>query len=40
MLYIVCGELIPESKDLFKGIFSTISIIIGIILGLLITSVM
>ncbi len=38
MLYIVCGELIPESKDLFKGIFSTISIIIGIVLGLLITS--
>jgi ZIP family zinc transporter len=40
MLYIVCGELIPESKDLFKGIFSTISIIIGIVLGLLITSVL
>lgn len=38
MLYIVCGELIPESKDLFKGIFSTISIIIGIVLGILITS--
>lgn len=38
MLYIVCGELIPESKDLFKGIFSTISTIIGIVIGLLITS--
>ncbi|TDT62379.1 ZIP family metal transporter [Fonticella tunisiensis] len=38
MLYIVCGELIPESKDLFKGIFSTISTIIGVILGLIITS--
>jgi zinc transporter, ZIP family len=38
MLYIVCGELIPESKDLFKGIFSTISTIIGIVLGLMITS--
>jgi ZIP family zinc transporter len=38
MLYIVCGEMIPESKDLFKGIFSTISVIIGIILGLLIIS--
>lgn len=36
MLYIVCGELIPESKDLFKGIFSTISVIIGIVIGLLI----
>ncbi|EYE89816.1 zinc permease [Fervidicella metallireducens AeB] len=40
MLYIVCGELIPESKDLFKGIFSTISIIIGIIIGLVITSIL
>lgn len=38
MLYIVCGEMIPESKDLFKGVFSTISIIIGIVLGLLIIS--
>lgn len=38
MLYIVCGELIPESKDLFKGIFSTISVIIGIVIGLLITA--
>lgn len=40
MLYIVCGELIPESKDLFKGIFSTISVIIGIVAGLIITAVM
>lgn len=38
MLYIVCGELIPQSKDLVKGVFSTISILIGIILGLLITA--
>jgi ZIP family zinc transporter len=39
MLYIVCGELIPDSKEMFKGIFSTISIIVGIVLGLLITSI-
>jgi ZIP family zinc transporter len=38
MLYIVCGELIPESKDLSKGAFSTIAIIIGIVIGILITS--
>lgn len=38
MLYIVCGELIPESKDLSKGVFSTIAIILGVILGILITS--
>lgn len=38
MLYIVCGELIPESKDLSKGVFSTIAIIMGIIFGILITS--
>lgn len=38
MLYIVCGELIPQSRDIFKGVFSTISIMIGIIIGLLITT--
>jgi ZIP family zinc transporter len=38
MLYIVCGEMIPGSKDMFKGFFSTISVIIGFIIGLLITS--
>lgn len=38
MLYIVCGELIPESKDLSKGAFSTIAIILGVIFGMLIIS--
>lgn len=38
MLYIVCGELIPQSKELVKGVYSTISIIIGVIIGLLITA--
>jgi ZIP family zinc transporter len=37
MLYIVCGELIPQSKILKSGVFSTLSIITGVILGLLIT---
>lgn len=38
MLYITCGELIPQSKELFKGIFSTISILLGIVIGMLITA--
>lgn len=38
MLYITCGELIPQSKELSKGIFSTISILVGMIMGLLITA--
>lgn len=38
MLYIVCGELIPESKNLFRGVFSTISVIIGLVIGLIITT--
>lgn len=35
MLYIVSGELIPESNTLNKGKWSTIGIIIGFILGLI-----
>lgn len=35
MLYIVSGELIPESNDLHKGKLSTIGGIIGFILGLI-----
>lgn len=35
MLYIVSGELIPESNDLYKGKLSTIGGIIGFILGLI-----
>lgn len=37
MLYIVCGELIPESRELSKGVFSTLSIILGVIIGIIIT---
>lgn len=35
MLYIVSGELIPESNTLYKGKFPTIGNIIGFILGLI-----
>lgn len=35
MLYIVSGELIPESNSLYKGKFPTIGNIIGFILGLI-----
>jgi len=35
MLYIVCDDLIPNSKALYEGKSSTISIIVGFILGLL-----
>ncbi len=36
MLYIVCNDLIPSANTLQKGRFSTIGIIIGFILGLVI----
>lgn len=35
MLYIVSGELIPESNSLYKGKFPTLGNIIGFILGLI-----
>jgi len=38
MLYIVCGELIPKSRNLFENYLSTFGILCGIILGILITS--
>lgn len=34
MLYITCGELIPNSKIIHKGRFSTVGLLIGFILGL------
>ncbi|WHH57535.1 ZIP family metal transporter [Petroclostridium sp. X23] len=37
MLYIVCGDLIPESKNMYKGRLSTIGNILGIILGIIIS---
>jgi ZIP family zinc transporter len=38
MLYIVCGDLIPESKSIYKGRLSTIGNILGIILGIIISA--
>jgi len=37
MLYIVCGDIIPESKTIYKGRISTIGNILGIILGIIIS---
>ncbi len=38
MLYITCDELIPESRELYKGRVSSLGLIIGVIAGILITS--
>ena len=35
MLYVVCGEMIPESSKLWDGITSTIGVLSGIIVGLI-----
>jgi len=35
MLYIVSGELIPESKKLYKGRLASIGNIAGFILGII-----
>ncbi len=37
MLYIVCGDLIPESKSIYKGRISTIGNILGIIIGIVLS---
>lgn len=39
MLYVVCGEMIPESSRLWDGITSTIGTLTGVILGLVMTKV-
>ncbi len=39
MLYIVSGELIPESNKLYKGRMSSVGNIIGFILGILATTI-
>ncbi len=40
MLYVVCGEMIPESSKLWKGITSTIGILSGILLGLVMVKIL
>ncbi|RKD31395.1 ZIP family metal transporter [Thermohalobacter berrensis] len=37
MLYITCGELIPNAKSLHRGRASTIGVVLGFILGMIIT---
>ena len=39
MLYIVSGELIPESNKLYKGRMSSIGNMLGIIIGLFVTKI-
>lgn len=39
MLYIVSGELLPESNKLYKGRTSSIGNILGFILGILATTI-
>lgn len=34
MLYVVCGEMIPESSKLWDGVTSTIGVLSGIMMGL------
>ena len=39
MLYIVSGELIPESKKLYNGRISSVGNILGIIIGIIATKI-
>ena len=39
MLYIVSGELIPESKKMYKGRFASLGNILGFIVGIISTQV-
>lgn len=38
MLYITCGELIPKTHNIYKGRISTIGMIVGMILGIIISA--
>lgn len=39
MLYVVCGEMIPESIKIWQGISGSIGVLSGIFLGLVITNI-
>lgn len=39
MMYVVCGEMFPESSKLWDGLTSSIGILAGIMLGLIMTKV-
>jgi ZIP family zinc transporter len=40
MLYVIYGEMIPQSKKLWPGITNTLGILFGIIVGLIMTNVL
>ena len=40
MLYVIYGEMIPESKKLWSGTTNTLGILLGIIVGLIMTNVL
>jgi zinc transporter, ZIP family len=40
MLYVIYGEMIPQSKKLWPGITNTLAILFGIIVGLIMTNVL
>lgn len=40
MLYVVCGEMIPESSKLWEGLTSTIGILAGLIVGFTIVNIL
>ncbi|MBU5486132.1 ZIP family metal transporter [Clostridium sp. MSJ-11] len=40
MLYVVCGEMIPESSKLWEGVSSTLGILAGVIFGLVLINIL
>lgn len=40
MLYVVFGELLPKSNDLYSGIGNTISVLFGVTIGLILVNLM
>ena len=40
MLYVVCGELLPEATKVWEGVSSTLGILIGVILGLIMINIL
>jgi ZIP family zinc transporter len=39
MMYVVCGEMFPESSKLWDGVTSSIGVVTGIMLGLIMVKV-
>ena len=40
MLYITCGELIPKTQSIYRGRISTVGMLVGILIGIYISSVL